>query len=98
MAGGHHEGVPTKLIYLDACALLRPYDDLSQPRVRLESDAVGLIPAHVRTGRLALAVSRAHFRELPALAADDETLAIRALLERFGRPISPDRAILEELR
>jgi len=27
-------------IYLDACCLLRPWDDQSQPRIRLESEAV----------------------------------------------------------
>jgi predicted nucleic acid-binding protein len=28
------------LVYLDMCCLKRPFDDLSQPRVRLESEAV----------------------------------------------------------
>ena len=30
-------------IYLDACCLNRPFDDQSQPRVRLEAEAVALI-------------------------------------------------------
>jgi predicted nucleic acid-binding protein len=30
-------------IYLDACCLNRPFDDQSQPRVRLEAEAVSLI-------------------------------------------------------
>ncbi|MGA7604310.1 MAG: PIN domain-containing protein, partial [Anaerolineales bacterium] len=30
-------------IYLDACCLNRPFDDQSQPRVRLETEAVSLI-------------------------------------------------------
>ena len=28
------------LLYLDMCCLKRPFDDLSQPRIRLESEAV----------------------------------------------------------
>ena len=30
-------------IYLDACCLNRPFDDQSQPRVRLETEAISLI-------------------------------------------------------
>ena len=30
-------------IYLDACCLNRPFDDQSQPRVRLEAEAIALI-------------------------------------------------------
>ena len=30
-------------VYLDACCLNRPFDDQSQPRVRLEAEAVSLI-------------------------------------------------------
>jgi predicted nucleic acid-binding protein len=30
-------------IYLDACCLNRPFDDQSQPRVRLEAEAISLI-------------------------------------------------------
>ena len=30
-------------VYLDACCLNRPFDDQSQPRVRLEAEAIALI-------------------------------------------------------
>lgn len=30
-------------VYLDACCLSRPFDDQSQPRVRLETEAIALI-------------------------------------------------------
>lgn len=30
-------------VYLDACCLNRPFDDQSQPRVRLETEAVSLV-------------------------------------------------------
>jgi predicted nucleic acid-binding protein len=37
-------------IYLDSCCLNRPFDDQSQDRVRLESEAILLILAHVEKG------------------------------------------------
>jgi predicted nucleic acid-binding protein len=37
-------------IYLDACCLNRPFDDQSQPRVRLEAEAVVLVLARFRSG------------------------------------------------
>ena len=30
-------------VYLDACCLNRPFDDQTQPRVRLEAEAISLI-------------------------------------------------------
>jgi hypothetical protein len=47
-------------VYLDVCALCRPFDDQSQMRIRLEADAVQLILSHVRGESLALAVSPVH--------------------------------------
>ena len=37
-------------IYLDACCLNRPFDDQSQDRIRLESEAILLILGHVERG------------------------------------------------
>jgi hypothetical protein len=68
----HPDDVRKRAIYPDACALLRPYDDLGQARVRREARAVAVILAHVRAGRFAPIVSPAHDRELPALADGDE--------------------------
>jgi predicted nucleic acid-binding protein len=39
-------------IYLDACCLNRPFDDQSQDRIRLESEAVVLILLRVHAGAL----------------------------------------------
>lgn len=44
-------------VYLDNCCLGRPYDDHTQERVRLESDAVLLILRRVVQGELELIVS-----------------------------------------
>lgn len=42
------------LIYLDVCCLNRPFDDLTQERIRLEAEAVLLILARCQSGRLQL--------------------------------------------
>jgi len=37
-------------IYLDACCLNRPFDDQSQPRIRLEAEAIILVLARFQSG------------------------------------------------
>ena len=37
-------------VYLDVCCLNRPFDDQSQDRIHLESEAVVLILKHIRSG------------------------------------------------
>ncbi len=37
-------------LYLDACCLNRPFDDQSQPRVRLEAEAVLMIAERISRG------------------------------------------------
>ncbi|MCK7575329.1 MAG: hypothetical protein MZV65_05220 [Chromatiales bacterium] len=46
-----------KLIYLDMCCFNRPYDDQSQARIRLETEAKLLIQEHIHAGRCKLAWS-----------------------------------------
>ncbi len=68
---------PPKRVYLDVCALSRPFDDQTQMRIRLETDAVQLILSHVRSGVLTLIVSPAHDVEIAAIddIAEREHLA-----------------------
>ncbi len=51
-------------IYLDTCCLNRPFDDQSQERVRLESEAVMLIHRRVVAGDLFLIASSLLVHEL----------------------------------
>ena len=46
----------TEYVHLDVCALSRPFDDQSQMRIRLETDAVLLILSHIRGGNLTFIV------------------------------------------
>ena len=50
-----------RLVYLDVCALCRPFDDQQQVRIRLETDAVQLILTHVRQKNLKMITSPMHF-------------------------------------
>jgi hypothetical protein len=49
----------TLLIYLDVCCFNRPFDDQTQERVRLESEAVLLILGRCQRGELQLVGSEA---------------------------------------
>lgn len=55
-----------RLVYLDVCALCRPFDDQSRMRIRLETEAVNLILEHVRKGTLTMIASPAHDVEIAA--------------------------------
>jgi hypothetical protein len=51
-------------IYLDVCALCRPYDDQTFLRIKLESTAVQLIIVHVKLGKFELYYSPVHILEI----------------------------------
>ena len=42
----------TKRIYLDVCALSRPFDDQAFLRIRLETEAVNLILSKTKAGQV----------------------------------------------
>ena len=77
-------------IYLDVCALCRPFDDQQQIRIRLESSAVELILAHVRQKEVALIVSPVHHREIEAITDLEERKQLLLLLEEFGSQLEFD--------
>jgi predicted nucleic acid-binding protein len=68
-------------IYLDTCCLNRPFDDQTQPRIRLESEAIRLIIGRVENAVWTLAWSDALDLEI----SKTRNLARRSELERFRR-------------
>ena len=69
-------------IYLDACCLQRPFDDQTQPRIRVECEAVLAILAAVQAGELVLLTSEALEFEIQRIPDDyrrREALAILTL-------------------
>ena len=57
-----------KRIYLDACALCRPYDDQSYTRIHLETTAVQLILRAIERGDYELFYSPVHEKEISAIS------------------------------
>jgi hypothetical protein len=73
-----------KLIYVDVCALSRPFDDQSFMRIRLETEAVNLILSKSREGRLGLIVSSAHDVEIRAIDDAFERIKLQAVVKEMG--------------
>jgi predicted nucleic acid-binding protein len=71
-------------VYLDVCALCRPFDDQQQVRIRFETAAVELILAHIRQTGLQLVVSPAHHVEIDAIADREEGKQLTLLLKQLG--------------
>jgi len=73
-------------IYLDVCALSRPFDEQDFIRVRLETEAVNLILAKVKDGRYQLIYSRVHIKEIEAIPDVVERTELQTLLSNLGKP------------
>ena len=88
-------------LYLDSCTLCRPFDDQSQMRIRLETNAYYLILQALQAARYTMVVSPVHFEEATAISDVEERREIIAVLERLGTAAECDvaaaRARAEEL-
>ncbi|WP_295582553.1 hypothetical protein [uncultured Lamprocystis sp.] len=86
-------------LYLDCCCLQRPYDDQTQPRIRVETEAVLAILAAVQSGDVTLLSSEALDYELsriPDAARRNEAMALLSLAaERLV--ITDDMELLSDL-
>jgi predicted nucleic acid-binding protein len=73
-----------KRLYLDICTLCRPFDDQSQMRIRLETNAYYLILQALQAARYTTVVSPVHFEEANAINDVEERREILAVLEKIG--------------
>jgi predicted nucleic acid-binding protein len=73
------------LLYLDMCCLKRPFDDQSQPRIRLESEAVLAL--------LALESSELRFVRSPALILENSQNPIKERASRVGQWLTAQPSI-----
>jgi len=91
----------SKPIYMDGCALSRPFDDQSYPRIRLETEAVNLILLKIREEKLKLLFSPVHLIELEGISDSFERIELQSILKELGTPIMGDmskiRSRAEEL-
>ena len=80
-----------KSIYLDVCALCRPFDDQSFLRISLETQAVNLIIAAIRNGRYEMLFSPVHKIEIASIEEELERTHLLTMLETLGRPVRVDK-------
>jgi len=78
-----------KKIYVDVCALCRPYDDQSYTRIHLETTAVQLILRAIEKGDYEFVYSPVHVKEISAISNDQERIDLLYLLNEIRRKISP---------
>jgi predicted nucleic acid-binding protein len=81
-----------KRLYLDICTLCRPFDDQSQMRIRLETNAYYLILQALQAARYTMVVSPVHFAEASAISDVEERREIVAVLEKLGTAAECDVA------
>jgi len=81
-----------KRLYLDICTLCRPFDDQSQMRIRLETNAYYLLLQALQDARYVMVVSPVHFEEANAISDAEERREIVVVLERLGTAAECDMA------
>jgi predicted nucleic acid-binding protein len=67
-------------IYLDTCCLQRPLDDQTQPRIRVETEAVFAILASVQAGAVQLLTSEVLEFEISRIPDEQRRLEATAIL------------------
>jgi len=71
-------------LYLDVCTLCRPFDDQSQMRIHLETNAYYLILQAIRSAQYDMIVSPVHFEEVNAISDTQEKQEILTILATLG--------------
>jgi predicted nucleic acid-binding protein len=77
-----------KAIYLDVCALGRPYDKQEQPRIIVETTAVSVITANVKAGLYTMYYSPVHYLEINDNPKKYVRTEIKRLFRETGRDIA----------
>ncbi|HYO78211.1 MAG TPA: PIN domain-containing protein [Thermoanaerobaculia bacterium] len=86
------------IVYLDLCALKRPFDDARSERIRREAEAVARIFEKAETGTIQLVVSPAHRFENDRNPREDRRLATTLWLQKAARSTDMSPAVDERAR
>lgn len=78
-----------KGIYLDVCALERPYDDQRYMRIRIEATAIELITACVKADLYTLYYSPVHEEEISQNTNEIRRTEIELLLHNIAKNVKP---------
>jgi predicted nucleic acid-binding protein len=82
-------------IYLDVCCLNRPFDDQTQDRIHLESEAVVLILKHVRSGNWEWISSEAVDYEVGQTPNVERRHRVESLIRYAGGTIVIEKSIVK---
>src|SRR5215510_2311234 len=85
-------------VYFDACCLHRPFDDPSQARIRLETEATEHLLRTVEVGILFWVASDALFYELRKCPEESRRTAVLALGARAAERVASDEATMQRAR
>jgi predicted nucleic acid-binding protein len=85
-------------IYLDVCCLNRPFDDQSQERIRMESEAVGLVLELCERGTHQWLSSTAIEEEASLNPDIDQRMKLEAMLKLADERLRVDDPVLEKAR
>lgn len=85
-------------VYLDICALKRPFDDQRQLRVREEALAVAALISRAEAGELVLVRSPAHLVENDANPREDRRLAASLWIDGADIDVALDPEVEERAR
>jgi len=94
----YDDAVSGTVVYLDICALKRPFDDARSERIRREADAVARIFEEAENGRIQLVVSPAHQFENDRNPREDRRLATALWLQKTGHSVELASAVDERAR
>lgn len=80
-------------IYLDACCLNRPFDDQSQDRLKIETDAILSILSHCQSGEWELIGSEVIDLEISKIPDDERKEKVSILISITNFKVSLDEEI-----
>ena len=89
--------MPTR-VYLDACCLNRPFDDQTQGRIRLETEAIVHVLRAVEEGHLTWVSSEVVAFEISRCPDEDRRLGVEALLRRATEMVTISSSALERAK
>ena len=84
----YDDAVSATVVYLDICALKRPFDDSTNERIRREAGAVARIFEKVESGSIQLVISPAHRFENDRNPREDRRLATALWLQKADRSVA----------
>ncbi|MBI5525306.1 MAG: PIN domain-containing protein [Deltaproteobacteria bacterium] len=89
---------PITRIYLDACCINRPFDDQSQARIRLESEAIEHVLRAVEEGVVAWVSSEAVLFEVSKCPDASRREALLAICGKAGSVVRVDETLVHRAK